>query len=392
MVNRVILMVMDSLGVGALEDAQDFGDRGSNTLGHIMDHMPQMTIPHLRELGLTNIKGVDREPWKIDDPRGAFGRAKEVSNGKDTITGHWEITGIETAMPFKTYPDGFPKAFIREFERQIGREVLGNYPASGTEIIETLGHEHETTGKPIVYTSADSVFQIAANVDIIEIEELYRICEVARKLLVGEFACGRVIARPYEMVEGKRVRTAQRRDYSVSPPQKTLLDHIRDSGKKVHCIGKIGDIFNGQGVSVSVHTENNEDGVAKTLEAIEEDFSGLIFTNLVDFDALFGHRRDVIGYGRALESFDRGLGSMIKAMKPEDVLILCADHGNDPTHGGWDHTREHIPILVYGKSVKANCDLGTRDTFADIGQTIAHILQVKSLSMGQSFWEAIEQK
>ncbi len=390
MVNRVILIVMDSLGVGALDDAREFGDRGANTFGHIVKQMDSLRIPHLQKLGMTNIEGVLEEPWHIDHPIGAFGKACERSNGKDTITGHWEIAGIETKMPFKTYPDGFPKEIIQKLEKEIGRKVLGNYPASGTEIIETLGEEHEKTGKPIVYTSADSVFQIAANVDVIEIEELYKICETARRLLVGEFACGRVIARPYTMVKGKRVRTAQRKDYSVDPPQRTLLDKIKDSHKTVYCVGKIGDIFSGHGVSVSVHTENNDDGVEKTVEAIAEDFSGLIFTNLVDFDAVYGHRRDVIGYGHAIEAFDRGLGKIMETMKEDDVLILCADHGNDPTHQGWDHTREHIPVLVYGKKIKENISLGTLDSFADIGQTIAQMLDVEKLSLGHSFYDKVK--
>ncbi|MBQ9179970.1 MAG: phosphopentomutase, partial [Firmicutes bacterium] len=322
-------------------------------------------------------------------PTGAYGKAMEVSKGKDTITGHWEIAGIKTMTPFKTYPDGFPAEFIKKYEERIGVKVLGNYPESGTKIIEDLGSEHEKTGCPIVYTSADSVFQIAANTDVIPLDRLYEICKIAREMLVGEWACGRVIARPYIIDErGKRTRTSDRHDYAVSPPEKTMLDIISEAGKTVYAVGKINDIFNGQGISQSVHTEDNMDGVNKTLEAMAMDFDGLIFTNLVDFDSKYGHRRDPEGYAKAIEDFDLRLPEIFGAMKDEDVLILCADHGNDPVHSGFDHTREYVPILAYGKKVKP-VSLGGRESFGDIGATVTGLLGAGDVAVGQSFADEI---
>lgn len=381
---KVILIVLDSLGVGALPDAEDFGDSGADTFGHIVDALPDIQIPNLRKLGFCNIEGAAGGRLKVSQPLGCYGRLKELSSGKDTITGHWEIAGIETRTPFKTYPDGFPKELIRAFQKAIGTEILGNYAASGTVIIEELGEEHEKTGKPIVYTSADSVFQIAANTDVIPLERLYQMCQIARELLVGEYACGRVIARPYEMVQGKRQRTADRKDYAVSPPEPTVLDHIEDGNKTVYGIGKISDIFNGRGITKSVHTTSNQDGVDKTLEAMEKDFSGLIFTNLVEFDSQFGHRRDAIGYGRAIEAFDRRLPQIMSSMDEDDCLILCADHGNDPVHSGFDHTREYVPFVLYGKKLKNNVDLGTGETFGDIGATVADLLRIAKPKIGKS--------
>lgn len=385
MIKRITLIVLDSLGVGELTDAAAYGDRGSNTLGHIMKEYPQFDIPNLRKLGFGNIEGVN---LAVSSPVGAYGKLRELSKGKDTITGHWELAGLRTDVPFKTYPDGFPQEFIDKFQEAIGREVLGNCTASGTVIIEELGPEHETTGKPIVYTSADSVFQIAVNTDVIPLEELYHICETARELLQGEWACGRVIARPYVIKAGKRERTSDRKDYAVSPPGKTMLDLVSETGKTVYAIGKISDIFNGQGVTVSVHTDNNMDGVDKTLEALAKDFEGLIFTNLVDFDSKFGHRRDAVGYGKAIEEFDARLPEIIGAMGPEDIMILCADHGNDPLHSGWDHTREHVPVVIYGESVEA-VNLGVRDSFADIGATVCEILGADKTAVGESFMSLI---
>lgn len=414
MVKRVVLMVLDSLGVGYLPDAESYGDMGADTLGHIYEANPHLYIPNLRKLGLGNIQGAaggalaleyescggsgdgycdcndSKEQIRCCIPMGAFGKLKELSKGKDTITGHWEIAGLRTDVPFKTYPDGFPAEFIEKFQKAIGREVIGNCTASGTVIIEELGKEHESTGKPIVYTSADSVFQIAVNTDVIPLNELYHICEVARELLQGDWACGRVIARPYVIRDGKRERTSDRKDYAVSPPEKTMLDMVSESDKTVYAIGKISDIFNGKGVSVSVHTDSNMDGVDKTIKALEKDFEGLIFTNLVDFDSKFGHRRDAAGYGRAIEEFDARLPEIIEAMNPEDVLILCADHGNDPAHSGWDHTREHVPVVIYGEHVKAGTDLGIRNSFADIGATVCDILGVGKTKAGDSFWNLIK--
>lgn len=393
MIKRVILIVLDSLGLGALPDADKYGDKNADTLGHILDEY-QLDIPNLRTLGLGNIKDAAGGRLKEAAPQGAFGRFAEKSVGKDTITGHWEIAGLYTETPFKTYPEGFPKELMDAFSREIGRDWLGNYPASGTEIIEQLGEEHEKTGKPIVYTSADSVFQIAANTDVIPLEELYDICEKARKLLQGEYACGRVIARPYIIEDGKRVRTSDRKDYAVSPPEPTMLDIISESGKTVYAVGKISDIFNGSGVTEAVHTDNNDDGVTKTIEAVNKDFEGLIFTNLVDFDSKYGHRRDAAGYGKALEEFDRRLPEILDAMNDEDILILCSDHGNDPGHEGWDHTREYIFGIAAGTLVKTGVDLGTRSSFADIGATITDILTdgEGKTPIGESFRDLILEK
>jgi len=380
---RVTLIVLDSLGIGAMPDAENYGDAGADTLGHIADNMPEFKIPNLVKLGLGEIDGITKIE-KENSPAGSFGRLTEMSKGKDTITGHWEIAGLYTEVPFKTFPK-FPEDFMKAYEKAIGVETLGNYAASGTEIIEELGPEHERTGKPIIYTSADSVFQIAANTAVIPLEKLYHICEVAREMLVGEVQVGRVIARPYIIENGKRTRTADRKDYAVSPSGKTVLDSVKDSGMVTYSIGKIKDIFNGQGVSISVHTESNMDGVDKTIEALHTDFEGFIFTNLVDFDSKYGHRRDPVGYGKAIEDFDRRLPEILSAMKPDDILILCADHGNDPVHAGWDHTREYIPVILYGKNIKAGVNLGTRKSFADISATIAEYLAVPKAQIGESF-------
>ncbi|MGN0715415.1 MAG: phosphopentomutase, partial [Anaerovoracaceae bacterium] len=321
----------------------------------------------------------------IAEPLGCYGKMAELSRGKDTTTGHWEIAGLRTDVPFKTYPQGFPAEFMASFEAEIGRQCLGNYPASGTEIIEELGPEHEATGKPIVYTSADSVFQIAANLDVIPLEELYEICQTARRLLVGDWACGRVIARPYIMKDGKRERTSDRRDYAVTPPADTTLDMVSKGGKMMYGVGKIGDIFNEKGVSKSVHTVSNMDGVDKTIEALGMDFEGFLFTNLVDFDSKYGHRRDPQGYGRCIEEFDARIPEILDALGEDDILILCADHGNDPTAPGTDHTREYVPLLVYGKNCRQGVNLGVRKSFADIGATVSDYLAVADTGIGESF-------
>lgn len=385
---RVILIVLDSLGIGAMPDAEKYGDAGAHTLDHIAAAMPAFNIPNLVKLGLGRIDGVTKIKEE-SSPAGAFGRLAEMSTGKDTITGHWEIAGLYTEIPFKTF-SAFPSEFMAAYEKAIGMETLGNYAASGTEIIEALGPEHEKTGKPIIYTSADSVFQIAANTAVIPLEKLYQICEVAREMLIGDVQVGRVIARPYVIEGGKRIRTADRKDYAVSPSGKTVLDHVKNAGKTVYAIGKISDIFNGQGISLSVHTESNMDGVDKTIQALHADFEGFLFTNLVDFDSKYGHRREAEGYGRAIEEFDGRLPEIMAAMKQEDMLILCADHGNDPAHSGWDHTREHVPVLVYGKMVKPGVNLGTRKSFADISATIADYLAVSKTEIGESFFNQIQ--
>lgn len=389
MVKRAAIVVLDSLGVGELPDAADYGDKGADTLGHILKEYPSLSIPNLRDLGFCNMQGAAGGRLAVERPLGCFGKLKELSKGKDTITGHWEIAGLCVQTPFKTYPEGFPKECIETFERAIGRKTLGNCTASGTVIIEELGAEHEATGKPIVYTSADSVFQIAANTDVIPLEELYRICEIAREMLVGQWSCGRVIARPYVLEDGKRTRTSDRRDYAVSPPEPTMLDHIRETGKETYAVGKISDIFNGRGISQAIHTKDNMDGVDQTIKALGTDFEGLIFTNLVDFDSKYGHRRDPAGYGKAIEEFDQRLPEIMAAMKESDVLILCADHGNDPIHSGWDHTREHVPVVLYGAEIKAGADLGIRDSFADIGATICEMLGAKGTAVGTSFLSEI---
>ncbi|NLY81416.1 MAG: phosphopentomutase [Clostridiales bacterium] len=382
---KVTIIVLDSLGIGELPDAEKFGDKGADTLGHITENYKIMDIPNMQKLGFGNVDGAANGEYIVENPIGGYGKLAEVSQGKDTITGHWEMAGIVTEIPFKTYPEGFPKKFMDKFEKAIGVKTIGNYPASGTEIIEDLGPEHEKTGKPIVYTSADSVLQIAAHTDVIPLKRLYEMCSIAREMLVGEFACGRVIARPYITENGKRVRTSDRHDYAVNPPKDTVLDDIKNSGKIVYGVGKISDIFNGTGISESVHTVSNMDGVDKTIEAMEMDFQGLIFTNLVDFDAKYGHRRDPEGYGKAIEEFDKRLPQIIEAMGDNDVLMLTADHGNDPTARGTDHTREYVPIVVYSKKMKESVNLGTRKSFADIGATVSDLLGIKLPENGESF-------
>lgn len=390
MSGKVILIVTDSLGVGAMPDAAEYGDAGADTFGHIWQHCGRIDMPNLLRIGWGNMPEVSFHDLAIYDPEANVGKCAEASKGKDTTTGHWEIAGLPTDVPFKTYPNGFPQDFMEAYQKAIGMECLGNYPASGTEIIEVLGDEHEATGKPIVYTSADSVFQIAMNVDKFGLDTLYHYCEVARKMLVGDWACGRVIARPYIInAEGKRERTSDRKDYSVTPPGDTILDMIKNAGKMVYAIGKIHDIFNGKGVVKSVHTTSNMDGIDKTIEAMREDFEGLIFTNLVDFDAKYGHRRDPEGYARCIEEFDARLPEIMKEMVNDDVLMICADHGNDPTAPGTDHTREYIPIITWGHTLKYGAEIGIRDSFGDIGATICELLRVPFTGVGTSFKKQI---
>ena len=390
MSGKVILIVTDSLGVGAMPDAAQYGDAGADTFGHIWQHCGRIDMPNLLRIGWGNMPEVSFHDLAIYDPEANVGKCAEASKGKDTTTGHWEIAGLPTDVPFKTYPNGFPQDFMEAYQKAIGIECLGNYPASGTEIIEVLGDEHEATGKPIVYTSADSVFQIAMNVDKFGLDTLYHYCEVARKMLVGDWACGRVIARPYIInAEGKRERTSDRKDYSVTPPGDTILDMIKNAGKMVYAIGKIHDIFNGKGVVKSVHTTSNMDGIDKTIEAMREDFEGLIFTNLVDFDAKDGHRRDPEGYARCIEEFDARLPEIMKEMVNDDVLMICADHGNDPTAPGTDHTREYIPIITWGHTLKYGAEIGIRDSFGDIGATICELLRVPFTGVGTSFKKQI---
>lgn len=384
MIKRVILLILDSVGIGALPDADEFGDLGANTLGNIIKATGGINLPHLQALGLGNIEGVDGVE-AVAQPSGAYGRSEEISSGKDTTTGHWEIAGLHTKEPFRTFPDGFPKEVMDRFEKEIGRGSLGNYAASGTVIIEELGQKHMETGKPIVYTSADSVFQIAAHEDIIPIEELYRMCEIAREIMRGDYALARIIARPFIGEPGSFSRTHRRKDYSLDPAGNTVLDYLKESGQEVVAVGKIEDIFNGKGITQAVHTESNMDGMDQTLKMMKEFPTGLIFTNLVDFDMKYGHRRDPQGYRKALEEADARLPEVMELMTAEDLLIITADHGNDPTYEGSDHTREYVPILVTGDQVKAGASLGTRRTFADIASTISELFKVEDTGIGTSF-------
>ncbi len=386
-VKRVILIVCDSVGIGSLPDAVQYGDEGSHTLGHIFEQYPQINIPYLLQLGLGNIDVKGKLPT-TSKPLAAYGRASELSAGKDTTTGHWEITGAVLEKPFPTFPKGFPDDFITEYQKAIGTNVLGNYSASGTEIIEKLGDEHLNTGFPIVYTSADSVFQIAAHEDIIPLETLYKYCQIAREMLNGDMEVGRVIARPFRGESGHFVRTAYRKDFAILPPY-NVLDAIVDNGMEVYGIGKIFDIFAGKGITRQAKTKDNNEGIQATIDAIKEDTSGLVFVNLVDFDMHYGHRRDVVGYAQCLEAFDKEIPNIIGALKPNDLLIITADHGNDPTWHGTDHTREYIPLLNIGPSIRKGVDLGVRNSFSDIAATIASALGIDFNCKGNSYWHEI---
>lgn len=384
MINRVILMVIDSVGIGEMPDAEAFGDKGCNTLRSISTTEGGINIPNLEAMGMGNIDGIDYLK-KVESATATVARIGEASRGKDTTTGHWEISGLRIDTPFQTYPDGFPPRVMDLFEEKIGRKTLCNKPASGTVILEELGEEHMKTGMPIIYTSADSVFQIAAHEEIIPLDELYKMCEIAREILMGEDQVARVIARPFVGKPGAFERTPNRRDYSLKPFEPTVLNALEDSKLDVIAVGKIVDIFNGYGITEDIHTVSNMDGVDQTINYMKQDNKGLIFTNLVDFDAKFGHRRNVIGYKEALEEFDARLPEIMANMNDDDVLMITADHGNDPGFTGTDHTREYIPLLVYGKSVQAGGNLGTLNTFSDIGATIADIFKVEAPKNGSSF-------
>jgi phosphopentomutase len=368
--SRIIWIVLDSVGDGAMPDAASFGDPpGADTLGNIA-RIRGLKLPNLARLGLGNIKPLQGIP-AADTPAAAFGRCTLASPGKDTTTGHWEMVGIHLAKPFPLYPNGFPAEILQEFERRIGRSSLGNKAASGTEIIEELGEEHMRTGSPIVYTSADSVFQVAAHEEIIPIPELYRICEIAREILRGPHEVGRVIARPFIGAPGKFSRTANRHDYAVPPPAGMLLDRLAERDVFIHSVGKIFDVFLGRGIRESSKTKNNEDGMARTLDAMRAMERGLIFVNLVDFDQQYGHRNDIEGYGAALEQFDAWLPEFDRALGPGDLAVFTADHGCDPSVPGTDHTREYVPLLAYGPGTRAGANLGLRGSLSDIGQTVA---------------------
>jgi phosphopentomutase len=370
--NRAIVIVCDSLGVGELPDAREFGDEGSNTLGHVLESQ-RPVLPTLERVGLLHTLPT---PASRETPRAAFGRMAEVSAGKDTTTGHWEMMGLIVQDPFRTYPNGFPDDVIAEYERRIGRKTLGNKPASGTVILDELGEEHMRTGAPIVYTSADSVFQVAAHEDVIPVEELWRICAIARELMRGEHNIGRIIARPFTGTgKGAFKRTANRKDFSVKPTGETVVERAFNAGRQVIGLGKIADIFDRVGISQEIRTENNSDGMRKTIDLIRESNADFIFTNLVDFDSKYGHRNDAPGYAKALETFDGELATLLEQLRRDDLLFITADHGCDPTDVSTDHTREYVPLIVAGPRVDPRA-LGTRSTFADLGATIAEHLSL----------------
>ncbi len=381
--NRIALIVLDGAGIGEMPDAEEWGDKGSDTFGHILASC-EPHLPNLRRYGLGNIRPLRNTP-PLPQPEGSFGRCALRSNGKDTTTGHWEMAGIILDRAFPTYPQGFPPQIIEQFVRETGVPgILGNIPASGTEIIRELGDEHYRTAKPIVYTSADSVFQIAAHEKIIPLPKLYEICETARRMLDGEHEVGRVIARPFLGEPGAFYRTENRHDYAVPPPPENLLVALEDEGLDVVCVGKIASIFDSSGVTQDLTAKNNEQSIDQTINALKKESHGLIFSNLVDFDMLYGHRRDTEGFARALEHFDNRLPEIQAAMRGDDLMIITADHGNDPTFPGSDHTREYAPLLVYGKASRPGVNLGTRDSLSDIGQTIAENFGL-TLTAGRSF-------
>ncbi|GAB2697030.1 phosphopentomutase [Paenibacillus thermoaerophilus] len=386
---RVCVIVLDSVGIGEAPDAEAFGDAGAHTLGHIAERTPGWKVPNLERLGLANIEPLAGLSPAVK-PEACYGKMMEISAGKDTMTGHWELMGLRIDVPFKTYPEGFPEPLIREFAERTGRGVIGNKPASGTEILDELGERQMKTGEWIVYTSADSVFQIAAHEEIIPLEELYRACEIARELTLGEpYPVGRVIARPYVGSPGAFKRTPNRHDYAVKPPAPTVLNALKDSGRDVISVGKIHDIFSGEGITESYPTKSNLDGIKRTIELLGRPFEGMLFVNLVDFDSLYGHRRDVAGYAAALEEFDAYIPELRKKLGDDDLLIITADHGNDPVHHGTDHTREYVPVLAVSPSISAGGTIGVRDTFADLAATIADNFGVRDSGIGRSFLQEL---
>lgn len=382
---KIHVIVMDSVGIGEAPDAADFGDVGSHTLGHIAEKMNGLTMPTMESFGLSNIRALQGIA-PVSEPKAYYGMMQEASVGKDTMTGHWEIMGLNINKPFKVYPDGFPQPLIDELEKRTGRKVLCNKPYSGTAVIDDYGKEHMETGAIIVYTSADPVLQIAAHEDIIPVQELYKICEIARELTLDpEYLVGRIIARPFIGEPGNFTRTSNRHDYALSPFGRTTMNELKDAGLDVIALGKISDIYNGEGVTEAIRTKNNTDGMDKMNEVVRRDFHGISFLNLVDFDANFGHRRDPLGYGEALEEFDRRLPEVLEALSHDDLLIITADHGNDPTFPGTDHTREYVPLLVYSPRFTKGAELPLRETFADIAATIAENFNVPAPQFGKSF-------
>ncbi|GGN67658.1 phosphopentomutase [Halolactibacillus alkaliphilus] len=387
---RIFLVVMDSVGIGEAPDAAQFDDVGSDTLGHIAEHMKGLNMPTMGALGLSNIreiKGIE----KADKPLAHYTKMAEASNGKDTMTGHWEIMGLHIDQPFQTFPDGFPDDLLDELKEKTGRGIIGNKPASGTEILVELGEEHMKTGDLIVYTSADSVLQIAAHEDVVPIDELYAICETARKMTMNDkYMVGRIIARPFTGEPGAFERTSNRHDYALKPFGRTVMNALEDGGYDVVALGKIADIYDGEGVTQSIRTKDNDDGMEKLIQSMDEDFHGLNFLNLVDFDAKYGHRRDPQGYGEALETFDKRLPEVLEKLNDDDLLIITADHGNDPVHHGTDHTREYVPLIVHHKGIKEGKHLPIRQTFADIGATVADNFKVDMPQYGKSFLDEIK--
>ncbi|WP_129688654.1 phosphopentomutase [Gottfriedia acidiceleris] len=387
--NRVFLVVMDSVGIGEAPDAEKFNDVGSDTLGHIAEEMNGLHMPNMAKLGLSNIRELKGVP-KADKPLAYYTKMEESSVGKDTMTGHWEIMGLHIDKPFKVFADGFPKELISELETHFDRKIIGNKPASGTEILVELGEQHMKTGDLIVYTSADSVLQIAAHEEVVPLEDLYRYCEIARKLTLDDpYMIGRVIARPFVGEPGNFKRTPNRHDYALKPFGRTVMNELKDANFDVISIGKIADIFDGEGITKALRTVSNMDGMDKLVETLKMDFTGLSFLNLVDFDAVYGHRRDPLGYGKALEEYDARLPEVFDLLKEDDLLMITADHGNDPTYTGTDHTREYVPLLVYSKQFSEGKELEIPKTFADIGATIAENFKIAMPSHGSSFFEKL---
>ncbi|MEC1723021.1 phosphopentomutase [Schinkia azotoformans] len=386
---RVFLIVMDSVGIGEAPDAEKFGDKGADTLGHIAERMNGLNMPNLAKLGLSNIREIKGVPV-AERPLAHYTKMQEASVGKDTMTGHWEIMGLNIDTPFQTFPQGFPKELIDEIETRTGRKVIGNKPASGTEILVELGKEHIETGSIIVYTSADSVLQIAAHEEVVPLDELYKICEIARELTLNEkYMVGRIIARPFIGIPGNFERTANRHDYALKPFDRTVMNELKDNQFDVIAVGKISDIYDGEGVTKSLRTKSNLDGMDRLNDTFKMDFTGLSFLNLVDFDAKFGHRRDPIGYGKALEEFDERLGEVFDLMNDDDLLMITADHGNDPVHPGTDHTREYVPLLIYHKGITEGKQLPISKTFADIGATVADNFGVSLPKYGNSLLDIL---
>lgn len=381
---RVLLLILDSLGVGELPDAFEYGDEGSNTLAHIAESAGGLILPNLEQMGLGNL-GNFPGVLNVNNPVACYGKMAEASKGKDTTTGHWELAGLILDRPFPLYPDGFPGEIVDKFKERIKRDIIGNIATSGTEIIKKLGEEHIKTGFPIIYTSADSVFQIAAHEEVVGLDNLYEMCQVARQLLQGKHGVARVIARPFRGKPGSFYRTSNRRDYSIEPVGETVLDKLYKKGIPVIGIGKIYDIFAGRGITESIHTENNEDGFRKTMDSMEKFHEGLIFVNFIDFDTLYGHRNDSKGYARALMEFDALIPELIEQMLDKDLMIITADHGCDPTTKGTDHSREYVPLLVYSKVIEKHRNLGLRSSFSDVAQSIAEFFGIERIENGKSF-------